>query len=384
MRIEQFELERWQSVWENQVELNLAESGVEPFHLRELFADPTELEQLLALPLGYPQTNGSEALRAHIATLYPGASAANVLVTCGCAEANYLVVWALVEPGDEVIFMQPNYMQIAGIARAFGAQVRPLWLREELGWKPDFDELRRLVTPKTRLLAICNPNNPTGAALNTTEREQIAAAAASVGAWILADEVYRGAELVGEMTPSFWGSYARVLVTAGLSKAYGLPGLRVGWIVAPPEWAEKLWGYHDYTSIGPTAVSDYLAALILEPARRTRVLARTRRLLTQNYPIIRDWISRQQGFLSHIPPAAGAIAWVRYQADWNSSEFAEALRRKKSVLVVPGDLFEMDSYLRLGYGGDTGKLRQALARVEEMFAEYPLSPPTVPSARKRA
>lgn len=380
MQVEPFELERWQSVWENQVELNLAESGVEPLRLHELFADPAEFEQLLSLPLGYPQTNGSEELRAHIATLYPGASAANLLVTCGCAEANYLVVWALVEPGDEVIFMQPNYMQIAGIARAFGARVRPLWLREELGWKPDFDELRHLVTPKTRLLVICNPNNPTGAVLEKEERKKITAAAAVAGAWILADEVYRGAELAGEMTPTFWGSYERVLVTAGLSKAYGLPGLRLGWVVAPPQWAEKLWGYHDYTSIAPTAVSDRLAALVLEPSRRAHVLTRTRRLLAQNYPVIRDWVSRQHGFLAHVPPAAGAIAWVRYQAKWNSSEFADALRRKKSVLVAPGDLFEMDAYLRLGYGGDAGKLRQALKRVEEMFAEYSPSP----SARKRA
>ncbi|MGH9863096.1 MAG: aminotransferase class I/II-fold pyridoxal phosphate-dependent enzyme, partial [Candidatus Acidiferrales bacterium] len=153
MKIPPFEMERWQSVWENAVELNISESGVEPLRIEELLDDEDALRSLLAAPLLYPPSNGSPELRANIATLYPGAKAENVLVTCGCAEANFLVTWALVERGDEVVFMQPNYMQVGGLARAFGAELKPLWLREELQWAPDLDELKRLVTPKTRLIA---------------------------------------------------------------------------------------------------------------------------------------------------------------------------------------------------------------------------------------
>ncbi len=206
-----------------------------PLSTSELVPDAATLQKILDVPQYYPQTNGSEELRSRIAELYPGAKAENTLVTCGGSEANFVATWALLEPADEIVFMMPNYMQIAGIARAFGATVKPLWLREQLQWGIDIDELPRLIGPKTRLVAICNPNNPTGSVLKKEEHEAIVAAAEKVGAWILADEVYRGAEFDGPMTTSFWGGYERILCTAGLSKAFSLPGLRTGWVVGAAE-----------------------------------------------------------------------------------------------------------------------------------------------------
>ena len=215
MRIEPFELERWQSVWENQVELNISESGVHPLTTAELVPDADALRKILDVPQGYPQTNGSQELRSRIAAMYPDAGVPNVLVTCGGSEANYISTWALLEPGDEVVFMLPNYMQISGLAKAFGATVKPLWLREKLKWGIDLEELPRLINPKTKLVAICNPNNPTGSVLSDAERKAIIDAAAKVGAWILSDEVYRGAEIdctaaPGSksdlaITPTIWG-----------------------------------------------------------------------------------------------------------------------------------------------------------------------------------
>lgn len=385
-----FEMERWQSIWENRVELNISESGVHPLTTEELVGDAETLRGLLALPQIYPPTQGSEELRSHIALLYPGARAENVLVTTGTAEANYLVTWALVEPGDEVVFMQPNYMQIAGIAEGFGARVKPLWLREELQWQPDLDALEKLVTPKTRFLAVCNPNNPTGAVLSEKAMQAICRAAAKVGAWILADEVYRGVEfdpgetpfgavqgkpvppsdsaMVASMTPSFWGRYERVLCTGGLSKAYSLPGLRTGWIVGPPAMVDKLWAYHDYTTIGPTLLGEKLATLALAPARRDWILARNRRILRANYPIVCDWVARSNGRLTHVPPMAGAIAYVGCPGV-NTAELAETLRTRKGVLIVPGEQFAMKSYVRVGFGGEPELLRRALARVDELLSE---------------
>ena len=369
MQIAPFELERWQSVWEHHVELNISESGVEPLSAADLLDDPAQRDRVLAVPLGYPQTNGSEELRGRIAELYPGASAANVLLTCGCSEANYIAVWSQVERGDEVIFMQPNYMQIGGLAESFGAAVKPLWLRENLRWAPDIAELRRLLTPKTKLIAICNPSNPTGAVLSEKLMGEICAAASSVGAWILADEVYRGAEFSGTMTPTFYGRYDRVLCTAGFSKSFGMPGLRTGWVVGPAEMAEKLWGYHDYTTIGPTMLTDRLAAIALEPARRARILERTRKILRENYPIVSDWAERHGNLLTHIPPAAGAIAWLGYKGKGTTAELAEAARLRKNLLIVPGEQLGMPGYLRIGFGGNAEKLRQALARLDELLAE---------------
>jgi len=370
MQIQPFELERWQSIWENKVELNISESGVHPLTTSELVPDAaTTLQKILDVPQYYPQTNGSEELRSRIAELYPGAKAENILVTCGGSEANFIATWALLEPADEIVFMMPNYMQIAGLARAFGATVKPLWLREELRWGIAMDELPRLVGPKTRLIAICNPNNPTGSVLKKEERAAIVAAAAKVGAWILADEVYRGAEFDGVMTASFWGGYDRILCTAGLSKAFSLPGLRTGWVVGAPKMVERLWGYHDYTSIGPSMLTDRLASVALEPKRRAWILNRTRETLLRNYPALQTWLKSHADTFSHLPPKAGAIAWAGLRRGQNSAQMAEQLREKKSVLLVAGEQLGMESFLRFGFGGDPEHLRKALARIDEWLRE---------------
>jgi aspartate/methionine/tyrosine aminotransferase len=368
MKIEPFELERWQSVWENRVELNISESGVLPLTTAELVGDPGALQAILNVRQGYPQTNGSEELRSLIAGLYSGAKANNVLVTCGASEANFVCTWSLLEPGDEVVFMTPNYMQIAGVGWAFGATPKALCLRESRRWGIDPGELKSLVTDKTRLIAVCNPNNPTGAILSADACEAVVAVAAKVGAWILSDEVYRGAEFEGGMTPTFFGSYERVICTAGLSKAYGLPGLRTGWVVGPPETIERLWGYHDYTSIAPTVLTDRLASVALEARRRNWILGRTRRILKQNYPVLKSWLDSHADRFSHIPPKAGAIAWVGLPRGENSAQLAEELRAQKSVLIVPGEQFGVDSFLRFGFGGEQEHLREALSRFDEYLA----------------
>jgi aspartate/methionine/tyrosine aminotransferase len=369
MQIQPFELERWQSVWENKVELNISESGVHPLTTSELVPDAATLQKILDVPQYYPQTNGSEELRSRIAELYPGAKTENILVTCGGSEANFIATWALLEPADEIVFMMPNYMQIASLARAFGATVKPLWLREELQWGIDIDELPRLIGPKTRLVAICNPNNPTGSVLKKEEREAIVAAAEKVGAWIVADEVYRGAEFDGAMTTSFWGGYDRVLCTAGLSKAYSLPGLRTGWVVGAAKMVERLWGYHDYTSIGPSMLTDRLASVALEPARRAWILNRTRETLLRNYPALQAWLESRADSFSHVPPKAGAIAWAGLRRGQNSAQMAEQLREKKSVLLVAGEQLGMESFVRFGFGGDPEHLRKALVRIDEWLQE---------------
>jgi aspartate/methionine/tyrosine aminotransferase len=369
MQLQPFELERWQSVWENKVELNISESGVFPLTIAELVADEDAIRSLLEVQLGYPQSNGSEELRTKIVDMYPGATMENVLVTCGGSEANFVCTWALIERGDEVVFMIPNYMQVAGVACAFGATIKHLWLQERLGWGIDPDDVAKLVTPKTKLIVVCNPNNPAGSILTDAAREAIIKAATRVDAWILADEVYRGAEMDGRETRTFWGSYDRLLCTAGLSKAYSLPGLRTGWVIGPPDMIDKLWGYHDYTSIGPTMMSDRLASIALDPYRRKWILNRTRRYLDRNYPTLRHWLDVNEESFAHIAPRAGAIAWARLREGWNSVQMAEELRAKKDVLIVPGEHLGMPSHVRFGFGGSPEHLHKALARISEWLAE---------------
>lgn len=366
-------MERMQSTWENLVDFNLSESGVHPLTARELLQD-TALEVVLDQPLVYTQSNGTVELRTLIAAMYPGATANHIQVTNGGSEANYISVWRLVEPDDEVVMLVPNYMQTWGLVRAFGGTVREFRLIEDTAakrWRPDLDELARIVSDRTRLIIICTPNNPTGARLTSDELDAIARIADRHGAWVLSDEVYRGAELEQDDTPSMWGRSERVIVTSGLSKAYGLPGLRIGWIAATPAFVAATWSYHDYTTIAPGALSDRLACAALAPARRTELLNRTRTIIRANLPVIEHWLSEHAPAFSWIRPEAGAIVYVRYHYPINSTELATRARNEKSVLLVPGDHFGMDGFLRLGFGERPDYLKQGLERVHTLLTALP-------------
>jgi len=365
-----FLMERMMSKWENVVDYNLSESGVHPMTVRELVDDPAVIEELLSTELGYAQANGVIELRERIAALYPGATPDNVLVTVGCAEANFITPQTMLRPGEEMVMMLPNYMQIWGIAHNLGFRVKSFNLTEERGWAPDLDELNDAVSEKTKLIAVCNPDNPTGYILTEAEMDAIVATADRVGAWILADEVYSGAErLTDTQTPSFWGRYDKVLAHNSLSKAYGIPGLRIGWVVGPADTVDEIWARHEYTTIGATMLSNKLAAIALSPEVRPRLLKRTRDYIRRGYPILDAWMEDHEGTFTVAPPQAAAIAFVRYHLDVNSIELVNRLMREKSVLIVPGDHFGLDHHLRISFGLPPDYLRAGLDRIHELIVE---------------
>jgi hypothetical protein len=375
VRIEPFRMERMQSRYENYVDYNLSESGVHPMNARDLLQSPDGEASLLATDLGYCQSNGTEELRDRIALFYDGATRANVLVTNGGSEANYATFWSLLEKGDRVAYMMPNYLQTWGLARAYAGQADPFRLappRPGTGggrWALDVDGLRRAVTRKTRAILVTNPNNPTGAVLTEEEMGEVVRAARRSGAWIVADEIYRGAEVSGRTTPSFWGRYDRVLITSGLSKAFGLPGLRIGWVIGPPRAVERLWSYRDYTTIAPGMLSDRLARVALEPARRATILERTRSIIRRNLPVVESWVRGHEGLLAGTPPEAGAIFFAQYNLKVASIALTERLRRERSVLIVPGDQFGVGRHVRIGFGSDADYLRRGLERIDLTLRE---------------
>ncbi len=365
-----FEMERMMSKWENVVEYNLSESGVHPLSIRELVEDPAVMDQLLDTPLHYAQTNGIIELRESIAALYPGATPDNVLVTVGCAEANFITLQTMVAPAEEIVVMLPNYMQIWGAAKNFGIKIKAFHLQEDRGWAPNLDELNEVVSEKTKLIAVCNPDNPTGYILTEEEMEAIVAAAERVGAWILADEVYSGAErLTDTQTPSFWGRYDRVLAMNSLSKAYGLPGLRIGWVVAPAETMDEIWARHEYVTISAPMMSNQLAAIALSPEVRPRLMQRARDYVRRGYPMLDAWLESHEGLFSVVPPQAAAIGYVRYHMDVNSTELVLRLMEEKGVYIVPGDQFGMDHYLRISHGLPGDYLQTGLDRIGELIAK---------------
>jgi aspartate/methionine/tyrosine aminotransferase len=365
-----FLMERMMSKWENVVDYNLSESGVHPMTIRELVDDPAVIEELLSTELGYAQANGVIELRERIAASYAGATPDNVLVTVGCAEANFITLQTMLRPGEEMVMMLPNYMQIWGIAHNLGFRVKSFNLKEEHGWAPDLDELNDVVSEKTKLIAVCNPDNPTGYILTEAEMEALVAAAERVGAWILADEVYSGAErLTDTQTPSFWGRYDRVLAHNSLSKAYGLPGLRIGWVVGPADTVDEIWARHEYATIGATMLSNKLAAIALSPEIRPRLLKRTHDYIRRGYPILDAWMEDHEGTFTVVPPQAAAIAFVRYHLSTNSTELVNRLMREKSVLIVPGDHFGLDRHLRISFGLPPDYLRAGLDRIHQLIVE---------------
>lgn len=368
MNIPIFELERVQSLFENTVDYNLTESGFHPYTLSELL-EANQLTELQNLVLGYGQTNGSIPLRKRISDLYEGVDETNILVTNGSSEANFVACHTLLEKGDEVVVMVPNYMQIWGIAKEMGCDVRTFQLREAHQWAPDLEELKKVVSPKTKMIAVCNPNNPTGYTLTREEMQEIVDIAQSVDAWVYSDEVYRGAELDGHMIPSFIGMYEKVMVNGGLSKAYALPGLRLGWLVGPEALVNDGWAYHDYTSITAGVMSHYIGEIALRPEKRKQILDRNRTMLNENLKAVSNWMDGYGDLFQYIPPKGGGMLFIRYGMDINSTEMADWLRTEKSVFILAGDCYGMDHFFRIGIGERKEFILGGLTRIKDALKE---------------
>ena len=365
MKIETFEMERMQSTWENVVEYDLSESGVRPLTLRELIGMGFDLESFLDTPLGYSQSNGTIELRETLAQFYPGASVDHIEVTNGTSEANFLAALSQIRPGDGFALETPNYMQLWGVPRSLGAQVRTFALQSDKCWEPDWDEFDRAVTPGTRMVYVSNPNNPTGSVLSEASMQRIVERVEKAGAYLISDEVYRGAEVAGPLSRSFWGMSDRVIVTSGLSKAWGIPGVRIGWMVGPKELIAECWSQHDSLTICPNKLSDRVARVAVTPANREKCYARTRAVLTANLDIAREWVRGLDGLLEWREPQAGAIALMKYRASIGSIELCERIRTRQSTLIVPGKQLGLEGFVRIWLGAGEEYLREGLRRIGE-------------------
>lgn len=268
MELQAFDMVRMQCAYDGDVDYDLSGSGVPSVSLKEVMGSDDAARTLHEVEQGYPPTNGSPELRSAIAAMYERASADHILVTNGASEANFMAAWRLFEKGDEVVIIVPNYPQTWNLAESWGMEVRPLPLKEELGWQFDPEDLKAAVTRRTKAVHVCNPNNPTGAIMASEQRNALIDAVKDSGAWLLADEVYVGAELGVSRTQSLWGHHEKTLITNGLCKAYGMPGLRVGWLVGTPETLREITCYHDYLTLTHSMLSDHIARKILEPERR--------------------------------------------------------------------------------------------------------------------
>ncbi len=375
MKIDRFEMERTQCLFENEVAFNLSESGVLPLTLGELLPDAADRAKLEGERLRYPHSTGRERLRHNIAEFHGLSGSDGVTVTNGGSEANYTTLWGLVGKKDRVAFMIPNYLQGMGLGNAYGQRVDTYRLALQradngaLQWRLDVDSLKKAVTRKTKVVVVTNPNNPTGAVLTEAEMDAIVAAAERVGAWILSDEIYRGAEVRGPISPTFAGRYDKVVITGGLSKAFALPGLRTGWIVAPPKLIRHLCQYHDYLTLTPSFLSDYLADVVMQPARRDQILERTREIIRTNLPQVEKWIASHPDIFEYARPQAGAIVTLRYRLPIASETLFNRLRKEQSVLITPGAHFGIGKFIRVGFGYEIKHTLRGLKKLDAPLAE---------------
>lgn len=368
-KIDLFEMERYQSQHWHLVDYDLSESGVLPMTIRDLLGPAADAEAFLQIPLGYPLSEGSLESRAAIADWYPDATADNVTMMNGGSEANLLTLWSLLRGDDRLAFMVPNYLQGRGLGAVFGRGVDTFPLVEDGDrWALDLERLERAVGKRTKAIMVCNPNNPTGGVLTEGEMEAVIEVAERAGAWIVADEIYRGAEVdTDATTPTFWGRYEKVVITSGLSKAFAMPGLRVGWTVAPSKVIERIWRHHDYSTLTPGLLSDRLTAVAMQPHVRENILARTRGIIRANLPLLESWLATQPALRAR-RPVAGAIAFAKVDLPVDTRYLVERIRTERSVLLVPGEMFGIDNGIRFGFGFDVEHTLKGLALAGDTIA----------------
>ncbi len=370
MKIKPFGVEMWMNEFETTCELNLAETCVESLTIAQLMAlsdkDETGLAELLPMKMTYGAIEGSDRLRDAICTLYEHQARNNILVTHGAIGANSLVHQTLLSHGDPVISLVPCYQQHYSIPESIGAEVQLLHLREENDFLPDLDELRAMTSPGTRLIAMNNPNNPTGSLMDRAMLEDIASIARDCDAWILCDEVYRGTDQSASgMTISIADIYEKGISTASMSKAFSLAGLRLGWITAPGEIVESLMIHRDYNTISVGMVDDYFATLALE--NKDSILARSQQITRGNLAILSDWVDREP-LISWVRPRSGTTALLKYDIDMPSRDFCVRLLQQTGVLFTPGSALSMEGYVRIGYANNPEILSAGLRRVSEFLA----------------
>jgi len=370
MKIREFSVERWMDRYETTCRYNLAETCVESLTVAELLRlagrNGGLQDELGPLKLTYGSIPGSDRLRAQIASLYARQTPANVLVTHGAIGANSLVYQALVEPGDRVISVLPTYQQHHSIPESLQAEVRTLRLREENGFLPDLDELRRLVHGRARLIAFSNPNNPTGSLMDRTMLEGIVRIASEAGAWILSDEVYRGIDQEGEgFTASVADLYDRGISTGSMSKVWSLAGLRLGWMVAPAELLHSATTHRDYNTISVGMLDDWFAAMALEA--RAAILARSRSIVRDNLAVLDRWVAAEPS-ISYVRPRGGTTAMLKYAGTEASESFCVRLVETTGVMFTPGSAMDMEGYVRIGYANNRAVLQEGLAQVTKFLA----------------
>ena len=371
MKIKPFAVEEWMNAWEVGAKYNIAETCVDSISMNKLFEltgeDKTEfLNRLCARRLSYGDIEGLPEFRKGVCGLYKTLNIENIVPTHGASGANHHVFYSLISPGDRVVSIMPTYQQLYSIPESYGADVQILHLSKENNYLPDLEKLRRLVTPKTKMICINNPNNPTGALMSEQMLREIVEIARSADAWILCDEVYRHLSQEDGWCPSIVDLYEKGISVSSMSKVFSLAGLRLGWIATHDMSVVKsCLSHRDYNLVSCGVFDEMLAAVALK--HRDKLLERSRKIVRENLQILDDWVGSEP-HVSYVKPKAGTTALVYYDLDISSYEFCEEMYKKTGAFVTPGDCFEVPHSMRIGYAYGKQDLIDGLKAISEYIA----------------
>jgi capreomycidine synthase len=363
-------LESWMRDYYFAVDADIGSSGVRDFTMAEFRAlVGLELSELDALVLQDSESLGGSGLREALAARWTRGDAGRVMVTHGSSEANFLLMHALLEPGDEVVVLEPIYQQLHAVAASIGCVLRPWPLRPERGWSVDLEEGVALITDRTRMVIVNFPHNPTGVTISAAELDGLIAAAARVGAWLVWDGAFTELTYEAAPLPDPTLAYDRAVSMGTLSKAYGLPGVRVGWCLGPPQVLDRMVQVRDYLTLHLSPVVELLAERAVRHG--DRIVADRRVLARENRARVDRWVAGQDGAVSWTLPAGGVCGFPRLHNVPDVEAFCHRLAREHRVLLVPGTCFGVEGHVRLGFGRATAELETGLSRLSEALREAP-------------
>ncbi len=352
-------LEIWFDDYQFEVDYDIGESGTKFLTVKELDIDLNNVELRYGYHIGHP------SLRKEIAKQYEGNDLDNVAVTTGASEANFAVIAHLVGPKDHLIVEQPTYPSLYQVARSLGRDLTLFKLDWENEFRPDMDKLRKLIKPNTKLITLTHPNNPTGSVITDSELKEAIEIAEEAGAYLMVDETYR--DLMFDSPPPLAATMSPIAISlTGMSKTWGLPGIRIGWAVGDNSIVEAIRAVREQITICNSSVGEAIAKEVLH--KKDETLAIIMKAVRSNFKIVKEWMDSQD-WLEWIEPKSGVIGAPRLRRGGSTDELCELLVKKYRTFTVPGSRMEMDGYFRLGFGGEQEELIDGLAQLSKALKE---------------
>ena len=372
MKINDFKLEVYFDKYEFTAPYLLTQSDCESIEISELLKlEPGSEELLMHSWLGYTEVQGNPELRSLVAGLYTKIKDDDIIMHTGAQEAIFDYMNVLLEKGDHVVTMFPAYQSLYEVAHAEGCEVSPWELKNDgENWSVDFDELEALIRPNTKLIAVNTPNNPTGFTFSEEQMKRLCSIAEKHGVYLFSDEVYRGLEQDGVCSPCAADLYPKAASLGVMSKAYGLSGLRVGWVATQDqELIQKMKKFKHYLSICNSAPSEMMSIIALRHGEE--ILRRNRDIIKSNLAIADGFFAKYDNLFQNNRPVSGPIAFHKLMIEQPVDEFCEDLVQKSGVLLLPAEIYSYSGpFFRMGYGRKS--FQECLNRFEQYLIEQKL------------